>query len=133
MLRKSLIGGLALTAVAFAAVLDTRLSDAAMQGDKESVRALLQQKADVNAAQGDGSTALHWAAFRDDVDMLKLLLAAGADVKAATREGAITPLFMACTNGNAAAIDALLKAGADAKSVKANGTTALMTAAASGN
>ena len=65
--------------------------------------------------------------------MVKMLLAAGANVKAATREGAITPLFMACKNGNAAMIEALLKAGADANSVKANGTTALMTAAASGS
>jgi ankyrin repeat protein len=104
-----------------------------MTGDIAAVRALLQQKADVNGAQGDGSTALHWAAFRDDLEMAKVLLAAGADVKVATREGAITPLFMACTNGNAAIIEALLKAGADAKSVKTNGTTALMTAAASGS
>ncbi|HLJ49009.1 MAG TPA: ankyrin repeat domain-containing protein [Bryobacteraceae bacterium] len=133
MLRKSLIGGLALTAVAFAAVLDTRLSDAAMQGDKESVRALLKQKADVNAAQGDGSTALHWAAYRDDVDMVKLLLAAGANVNAVTREGALTPLFMACQNGDAAVIGELLKAGAPVNSAKANGTTPLMLAAASGS
>jgi ankyrin repeat protein len=125
--------GVLLAFSTFAHAADTRLSQAAMNGDLPTVRTLLSQKADVNAAQGDGSTALHWAAYRDDLDMLKLLLAAGADVKAATREGAITPLFMACTNGNAAIIDALLKAGADAKSVKSNGTTALMTAAASGN
>jgi ankyrin repeat protein len=104
-----------------------------MNGDMTAVRTLLQQKADVNGAQGDGSTALHWAAFRDDVEMVKVLIATGADVKAATREGAITPLFTACTNGNAAIIEALLKAGADAKSIKANGTTALMTAAAAGS
>ncbi len=54
-------------------------------------------------------------------------------MKVETREGAITPLFMACTNGNAAMIDLLLKSGADANSVKANGTTALMTASASGS
>ena len=112
---------------------DSRLSEAAMNGDTATVRSLLAQKADVNAPQGDGSTALHWAAYREDLDMVKQLLATGADVKAATREGAITPLFMACTNGNAAIIAALLDAGADANSVKANGTTALMTAAASGS
>jgi ankyrin repeat protein len=104
-----------------------------MNGDLAAVRALIQQKADVNAAQGDGSTALHWSAYGDNLEMLKLLLAAGANVKATTREGAITPLFMACTNGNAAAIERLLNAGADPKSIKANGTTALMTAAASGS
>ncbi|MGI8743431.1 MAG: ankyrin repeat domain-containing protein [Bryobacteraceae bacterium] len=115
-----------------AATSDTRLTDAAMQGNKDGVRSLLKQKADVNAAQGDGMTALHWAAFHDDLETAKLLIAAGANVKAPTRDGAITPLFMACTNGNAAMLEALLKAGAEANSVKANGTTALMTAAASG-
>jgi len=97
------------------------------------VRSLLKQKVDVNAPQGDGATALHWAAFNDDVAMADLLLQAGANVNAATREGAITPLFMASTNGNAAIIERLLKAGADARSKKSNGTTALMIAAASGN
>ena len=62
-----------------------------------------------------------------------MLLAAGANVQVGTREGAITPLFMACTNGNAAMMEALLEAGADANAPKANGTTPLMMAAASGS
>src|SRR5581483_7004700 len=89
---------------------DTRVADAASRGDREAVRALARQKADVKGAQGDGMTALHWAAFHDDVEMAKLLLAAGADVKAATREGALTPLFLACENGGAAVVAALLAA-----------------------
>src|SRR5690242_983040 len=131
---KTFITGICLAALLSAASnIDTRLTDAAMQGDKDAVRTLLKQKVDLNAAHGDGATALHWAAYNDDIELVKMLLAAGANVKASTREGAITPLFMACTNGNAAIIEALLKAGADAKAVKANGTTALMLAAASGN
>ena len=130
-MRRVLIAALCLASALFAA--DSRLSDAAMQGNNALVRSLLQQHADVNGAQGDGSTALHWAASHDDVGMVKLLLAAGADPKAATRDGALTPLFMACTNGNAAIIEALLNAGADAKTINSNGTTPLMTAAASGS
>jgi len=131
---KTFITGICLAALLSAASnIDTRLTDAAMQGDKDAVRTLLKQKVDLNAAHGDGATALHWAAYNDDLELVKMLLAAGANVKASTREGAITPLFMACSNGNAAIIEALLKAGADAKAVKANGTTALMLAAASGN
>src|SRR5262245_46595914 len=38
----------------------SKLADAVMKGDKAAVRALLAQKADVNAAQVDGATALHW-------------------------------------------------------------------------
>jgi uncharacterized protein len=132
MLLQGLIGILTAAGL-FAASVDTRMVDAAMNGDRESVRTLLKQKADVNAAQGDGSTALHWAAYKDDLETVKLLLAAGADVKAKTREGEITPFFMACSNGDAAMVEAMLKAGADANSTKSNGTTVLMTAAASGN
>jgi ankyrin repeat protein len=118
---------------ASAAAADTRLADAAQNSDRTLVKSLLAQKVDVNAAQGDGSTALLWAAFNDDLETAQLLVAAGANVKAATRIGAITPLFMACKNGNAAMIGMLLKAGADANSTDEHGTTALMTAAASGN
>ena len=116
-----------------AAVADTRLADAVQRGDQRAVHFLLQQKADVNAAQGDGMTALHWAAFNDDLETAKMLIAAGANIKAATRDGAITPLLIACTNGNAPVIEALLKGGANANSVSAEGATALMKAAVSGS
>ncbi len=112
---------------------DLRLVDAVQQGDNAAVRALLQQKLDVNAAQGDGMTALHWAAFQSDTETAQLLIAAGANAKAATRIGGITPLSLACTNGNAALIEALLRAGADANATSGDGATALMTAALSGN
>ena len=118
---------------AFAASPDTRLADAVQNGDRAAVRALLAKKVDVNAPQGDGTTALHWAAFNDDRDAARLLLAAGANVKAATRIGAITPLLLACKNGSAPMIELLLKAGSDANSATETGTTALMMAASAGN
>jgi uncharacterized protein len=130
---KYLAGALLVALLLSAAGSDTRLADAAMQGDRAAVKSLLQQKADVNAPEGDGATALHWAASNEDLEMVKLLLAAGANVNAATRDGGVTPLFMACTSGNAPIIEALLNAGASAKSTKPNGTTVLMTAAASGS
>ena len=129
---KALIGTLCIAAVLSAAS-DSRLADAAMQGDREGVRSLLAAKVDVNAPQGDGTTALHWAAYKDDVEMAKMLLASGASVKSTTRIGAMTPLFMASKNGSAPMIELLLKAGADANAADEHGTTALMTAAASGS
>jgi ankyrin repeat protein len=111
---------------------DTRLPEAAMSGDRAAVQSLLQQKVDVNEAQGDGNTALHWAAYRDDVEMAWMLIQAGANVKAKTRIGDMTALHLAATNGSAAMTQLLLKAGADANTPNGNGTSPLMLAAAAG-
>jgi ankyrin repeat protein len=121
-----------LLAAAAPAAVKPEIADAAMHGDKTAVRALLERKADVNLAQIDGSTALHWAVQANDVDMAELLLGAGARVSAANRFGA-TPMFVATTNGNAAMIELLLKAGADANAViSSSGDTPLMMVARSG-
>ena len=108
------------------------VADAVMKGDKAAARALLQQHADVNTPQADGTTALHWAVYRDDLETADLLIRAGANVKAANREGA-TPLFLASVNGHAMLIEKLLKAGADPNlPVLSHGETALMMAARTG-
>jgi ankyrin repeat protein len=86
----------ALCGFAFAA--EIPVADAVEQKDTARLQVLLKQKADVNAPQGDGTTALHWAAFNDDLASARLLLAAGAKVEAVTRVGAITPLLMASRN-----------------------------------
>src|SRR5262245_16268058 len=63
------------------------LVDAAKSADRNALRQLLQQKADVNAAEGDGTTALHWASYRDDIESADLLIRAGAKVNAANDLG----------------------------------------------
>jgi ankyrin repeat protein len=108
------------------------LADAAMRGDRTAVRTLLQQKADVNAPQIDGATALHWAAYNNDLETAQLLIQAGAKPDAANREG-ITPLYLASVYGKPAMIAALLKGGADAKQKGPHGETTVMLAARSGN
>jgi ankyrin repeat protein len=110
----------------------TDLADAAMRGDRATVRTLLQQKADVNAAQIDGATALHWAVYNDDLETVQLLIQAGAKPDAANREG-ITPLYLASVYGKPVMIAALLKGGADSKQKGPHGETTIMLAARSGN
>ena len=90
------------------------VADAVMKGDKATLRVLLQRKADVNAAQADGATALHWAVYRDDLESVDALINAGAKPDAKNREG-VTPLHMASLYGNAKIVASLLKGGADAK------------------
>jgi ankyrin repeat protein len=107
--------------------------DAAMTGDREAVRALLLKGADVNAAQGDGVTALHWAATRGDAELTNMLLVAGANVRAATRFGGYLPLHVAAERGFGPVVQSLVKAGADANATTSRGTTALMLAAAAGD
>ena len=98
---------------------DTRLADAAMKRDTAAVRALVDQKVDVNVPGKDGTPALHWLVRVDDLDSARLLLRAGADAKRANRTG-VTPLYLACANGNAAMIRLLLDAGADAERARSD-------------
>ena len=112
---------------------DSPVADAAMQGERVSVRSMLRQGGDVNAAQGDGMTALHWAAVKSDVEMAEMLLYAGANVKATTRLGAYTSLFLASKSGHPAMVETLLAAGADVNAATNTGATPLMLAAASGS
>src|SRR2546426_4418787 len=108
-----------------------RLIEAAKKGDAHAIRALLEQHVPLTAVEADGSTALHAAVRLDNLEIADLLIAAGANVKAATRYN-ITPLSLACASGNAAMIERLLKAGADANSTSEEGQTVLMTAALTG-
>ena len=108
------------------------LVDAVKRGDHGAVRALLKQKSNVNAAQADGTTALHWAVQGDDVELVGMLVKAGASVKAANRYG-IQPLTLAATNGSAKAIDLLLGAGADPNTRTTAGEPVIMTAARTGD
>jgi len=123
----------ALTVFLAAAGSDSGVADAAMRGNRDAVRTLIKQAADVNASQGDGMTALHWAASNDDAELARMLVAAGANVRAATRLGAITPLWLAAQNGSAQVIDVLLKAGANANVTTSLGVSPLMIAAGTGN
>jgi ankyrin repeat protein len=110
------------------------VADAARRGDIEAVKALLKEGADVNAPEGDGMTALHWAAERGDLDLANLLVYGGANLRAVTRIGQYTPLHIAARTGHAPLVRALVTAGADVSAVSApSGVTALHLAANAGS
>jgi uncharacterized protein len=120
-----------LLALALAA---TPVADVAKRGDRDSVRSLLREGADVNASHGDGMSALHWAAEAGDAEMAAMLVEAGANVKSVTRIGHYTSLHLAARGGSAAVAGILLEAGADVNARTVPGeTTPLHLAAASGS
>ncbi len=108
--------------------------DAASRGDTGKVRQLLRDGADVNEAQGDGMTALHWAAERGDAELAGVLIYAGINVDAGTRIGKYTPLHLASRAGHASVVRALLEAGAKIDAWTTNsGVLPIHLAAASGD
>ena len=127
-------GGVAAVRGLAAAPGDAPVADAARIGDLHAVRTLLQQGADVNAAHGDGMSALHWAAERGDAEMVAALVQAGAAGDAVTRIGHYTPLHVASTGGHAKVIERLVEAGGDVSAATSNsGATPLHLAAAAGS
>ena len=102
-----------------------QLVEAVKQSDETAIRALLELEIDVNAPEGDGATALHWAVYRDKADTVELLIGAGANVNAANDLG-ITPLALAAVNGNAVIAETLLRSGADPAVASEVGVTPLM-------
>jgi len=96
-----------------AAAAPAPLVDAVKSKDRAAALKLIAQRADVNATEPDGTTALHWAVHQDDLDLAERLIKAGAKVNLANDYGS-TPMSEAANVGNAAMIDMLLKAGADA-------------------
>src|ERR1022692_4322913 len=88
MWSRPLACALAFCLTSYAAVPASPVADAAMKGDLATVKTLLAQKADVNAAQPDGATAIQWAAYTNNLSLADILIKGGANVKLANHDGA---------------------------------------------
>jgi uncharacterized protein len=130
--RASFVVSIAIVAAtAASAAGDSRLVEAVKSRNLETVRSLLQERVDVDARQGDGTTALHWAVHIDEGSAVDLLLRAGAKADVADDTG-VTPLYLACLNRQAAVVERLLQARANPNAATVSGETVLMTCARTG-
>lgn len=132
MKRLVVAAAILLTASLSASSADTPVADAAMRGDAAAVKTLIAGGADVNAAQGDGMTALHWTALNGDAGTTAALLSAGAKVDQPTRLGNYTPLHLASSRGHVAVITRLLEAGSVVSAVTDTGVQPIHLAAQAG-
>jgi len=110
---------------------DNSLVDAVARQDMARFEALLEQNVDVNAADKDGTLALHWAVHRDNAAMTRRLPTAGADINRKNRYG-VAPLSLAANNGKQDIVKLLLDAGADPNTSMPEGESVLLTAARTG-
>jgi ankyrin repeat protein len=121
-----------LAAAGNAAAADAALARLIQADDRAAALEMIVEGADVNEAQGDGTTPLHWAVYKIDVDLTRALLERGADPDTINAYGS-TPLAEAVKVANAELVEMLLEAGSDVEVPNQEGQTALMLAARAGS
>ena len=121
-----------LAAASTAAAADDTLAGLIQAGNRDAALKSIAAGADVNAAQGDGTTPLHWAVYKVDVDLARALLARGAKPDVLNNYGS-SPLAEAVKVANARLVEMLLDAGSNVEAPNQEGQTALMLAARAGS
>jgi len=121
-----------LAAAGTAAAADDSLAGLIQAGHRDAALKSIAAGADVNAAQGDGTTPLHWAVYKVDADLVRALLARGAKPDVINKYGS-SPLAEAAKVANAGLVKMLLDAGSNVEVPNQEGQTALMLAARAGS
>ena len=131
-MKRFLLAFLFVGAVAVLAQTPKDLPTAVQAGASKQALEMIRNGADVNQAQGDGSTPLIWAVNRQDYDVAKALLEKKANPNAVNEFGAM-PLTEAARLNDDVLVKMLLDAGAKVDSANPDDETALMLAIKNGN
>ncbi len=116
----------------FASAADVDLAGLIQGGDRDAALAAVRAGTNVNVAQGDGTTPLHWSVYKVDPELTRELLKHGAKADAKNTLGA-TPLAEAAKLANPELVQLLIKARADVNEANEDGQTPLMLAARTGS
>jgi uncharacterized protein len=130
-MRSWMLAAIALCASGVA-LAESQLADLLQSGRLEAALEAIENGADVNATQGDGTTPLHWATYRLDLPLSQKLLEAGAQPDVRNIFGS-SPLAEAVKAANVPLATLLLEAGADADAPNLDGETTLMLVARTGS
>jgi hypothetical protein len=104
------------------------IQQAARTGDVSAVYAFVADGVDINAADADGLTPLHWAADSAEAETAQQLLALGANANARDHAGR-TPLHYAARAGQSSIVEQLFAHGASISAADVRGNTPLHLAA----
>src|SRR3954469_5962927 len=121
-----------LAAVGTATAADNSLAGLIQAGNRDAALKMIAAGADVNTAQGDGTTPLHWAVYKVDADLARALLGRGAKPDVINNYGS-SPLAEAVKTANARLVEMLLDAHSNVEAPNQEGQTALMLAARAGS
>jgi ankyrin repeat protein len=121
-----------LAAAGTAAAADDTLAGLIQAGHRDAALKMIAAGADVNAAQGDGTTPLHWAVYKVDADLVRALLERKAKPDVINNYGS-SPLAEAAKVANARLVEMLLDAGSNVEVPNQEGQTTLMLAARAGS
>ena len=109
----------------------TTLHESALKGDVKSIKAALEEGADIEEFSPDGATPLTLAASQGHYDAIKVLLASGANIDGTSRKG-WTALMTAVRHRKARSIEELICNGADINLLSPWRWTALLEASYQG-
>src|ERR1700686_1746229 len=108
-MKRAIFAAVFCLAAAGTAAAAAALAGLIQAGNRDAALEMIAAGADVNAAQGDGTTPLHWAVYKVDADLARALLARGAKPDAINSYGS-SPLAESVKVANARLVGMLLDA-----------------------